>query len=184
MEVVMDITGIKDKTFTTSSKLAMEHGVVTEPVAREWYSRTRNVQVDEVGLAVPKWEPRIGASIDGDVRGSDGIIEVKSPKTMYKPLVAHYTRLQTGWVPPPFYHSHIWDSHYDQMQGGMRVTNKKWCDYIVYATESGRSYVEKVLFNPGYWNDNLWPAIENFLDTMLEPVLAQGPQCYLFTNVQ
>lgn len=182
MEVAMDITGIKDKTFTESSKIAMQHGVITEPVARDWYCRTRNVVVDEVGLAVPKWEPRIGASLDGDIRGTDGIIEVKSPRTMYKPLATHYSRLQGGWVPPPLYHSHIWDTHYDQMQGAMRVTNKKWCDYIVYATDSGRSYVERVQFNEAYWNENLWPKIQNFLDTMIEPIIADGIHCHLFTH--
>jgi putative phage-type endonuclease len=184
MEVVMDITGIKDKTFTASSKVAMDHGVLTEPVARDWYCHTRGVEVAEVGLAIPKWEPRIGASIDGDIVGTEGIIEVKSPKTMYKPLATHYARLQAGWVPPPFYHSHIWDSHYDQMQGSMRVTNKQWCEYIVYATESGRAYVERVPFNPSYWNDDLYPAIQHFLNTMLEPVLAQGTNCYLFHSGQ
>lgn len=182
MEVVMDITGIKDKTFTASSKIAMEHGVLTEPVARDWYCQSRGVKVNEVGLAVPKWEPRIGASIDGDIEGTEGIIEVKSPKTMYKPLVTHYARLQTGWVPPPFYHSHIWDSHYGQMQGSMAVTGKKWCDYIVYATESGKAYVERVQFDSSYWNDCLWPGIRSFLDNMMEPVLAQGTRCHLFTN--
>ena len=177
MEIAIDITNIKPK--TTSAKFAMQHGVVTEPKARDWYCKTRNVEVQEVGLAVPKWEPRIGASLDGEV-GPDGIIEIKSPLVMYEPLQNHMIKINTGWRPPPFYHGHIWDTHYAQMQGGMKITGRKWCDYIVYATESNRSYVERIYFNQQYWDNELWPGVQNFLNNIMEPLIADGQMSSLF----
>ena len=184
MDIGMDITNIKAKSFSDRSKFVMQHGVATEPQARDWYCRTRNVQVVEVGLAVPKWEPRIGASLDGDVIGTDGMIEIKSPLEMYEPLRNHMAKIGTGWRPPPFYHSHIWESHYAQMQGGMKITGKKWCDYIVYATQSNLSYVERVPFNQKYWDETLWPGIQNFLDNVMEPLIAEGEQSGLFLTSQ
>ncbi len=182
MEVAMDLTNIKTKTFSDKSKAVMQHGIDTEPKARDYYCESRKVEVIEVGLAVPKWEPRIGASLDGDVKDSDGMIEIKSPLTMYKPLQQHMDKIKSGWIPPEFYHDHIWASHYAQMQGGMKITGKKWCDYIVYSTESNLCYIERIHFNQQYWDTVLWPGIQHFLDNILEPLIAEKEQSHLFQS--
>lgn len=182
IDIAMDITntGIaggssrNNSVYPDRNKFSTQHGVITEPKARSWYCRTRNVEVIEVGLAVPKWEPRIGASLDGDIKDSDGMIEIKSPLEMYEPLRNHMSKINTGWRPPPFYHEHIWESHYAQMQGSMKITGKKWCDYIVYATQSNRSYVERIPFNEKYWEEILWPGIQNFLNNLMEPLIARA----------
>lgn len=170
MDIALDIANIQPRTFSDKSKFVMQHGVVTEPKAREWYSNKYKVQVKEIGLAVPKWEVRIGGSIDGEV-GTDGMIEIKSPLKMYEPLKKHIEKINSGWRPPPFYHQHIWETHYAQMQGCMKIINKKWCDYIVYATDSNQSYVERIYFNESYWDKVLWPGIQHFLNNILEPLL-------------
>jgi len=170
LDIAMEITNSKD--YSKYNKSNPPHGIVTEPKARDWYRRTRNIKVIEVGLAVPKWEPRIGASIDGDIIGTEGIIEIKCPEEMYDSLITHMNKINTGWRPPPFYHEHIRDSHYAQMQGGMKIVNKQWCDYIVYATGSNLSYVERVYFNQKYWDTILWPGIQKFLDEIMEPIIA------------
>jgi hypothetical protein len=152
-------------------KFDQQHGVVTESAARNWYCSTRNVTVITVGLAVPKWEPRIGASLDGDIPGTDGIIEIKCPFEMYDQLKLHMRKIKSGWTPPPFYHDHIRDSHYAQMQGSMKIFGKQWCDYIVYATCSNLSYVERIPFDQTYWDRILFPGIIDFLDNILEPII-------------
>lgn len=175
LDIAVDITNLNDfgKSQSDRSKFMTQHGVVTEPKARDWYCRTRNSEVDEIGLAVPKWEPRIGASLDGDIKNSDGMIEIKSPFDMYEPLRNHMSKITTGWRPPPLYHDHIWDSHYAQMQGSMKIVGKQWCDYIVYATQSNLSYVERIPFNQKYWDETLWPGIQNFLNNIMEPLIFQ-----------
>lgn len=174
LDIALDIANIKPKSFTDENKAVMKHGVDTEPKAREWYSHHFKVQVREVGLAVPKWEVRIGASVDGEVLGTNGIIEIKSPLEMYRPLQEHKKKIENGWKPPPFYHKHIWETHYAQMQGCMKITNKDWCDYIVYATKSNLCYTERIYFNEEYWDKILWPGIRNFLDNILEPLIKEA----------
>lgn len=183
MDVAMDITNVKSKSFPDRGKLSKQHGIVMEPEARAWYCQSRKVKVEEVGLAVPKWEPRIGASLDGEVVGTEGMIEIKSPLQMYDPLDDHMAKIKTGWRPPQFYHAHIWDTHYAQIQGGMKITGKQWCDYIVYATQSNRVYVERIPFNQQYWDETLWPGIQQFLDNYMEPLIADGFQSHLFHAV-
>src|SRR5579883_2100274 len=67
ISVAKIIAGIEEKEFTDEAKARMKHGSVTEPLARDWYSKEKGVEVVEIGLAVPKWDLRIGASTDGIV---------------------------------------------------------------------------------------------------------------------
>lgn len=152
MDLAMEIAGIKQKEFSEKSKLLMQHGVNTEPIARDWYCRTYGVQVEEVGLAIPKWDTRIGASLDGSV-GVDGCIEIKCPLQMYYQLDQHSKKIEEGVVFDKYYHDHIFDSYFCQIQGGMCITGKKWTDFIVFSTESNRVFVERIWFNSKYWGD-------------------------------
>jgi putative phage-type endonuclease len=172
LDIAIDITKIK-LTSQTDCKSAKMHGVKTEPEAREWYCKRYNVEVKEVGLAVPKWEPRIGASLDGEVVGTDGMIEIKCPLVMYEYLQDHMNKINSDWKPHPFYHNHIWDSHYAQIQGSLKITNKKWCDYVVYATQSNSVYVERIHFDQVYWDTILWPEIQHFLNNILDPLIKE-----------
>jgi putative phage-type endonuclease len=174
LQLGMQITGLKESHFTHKAQFLMTHGVQTEPVARTWYERIKDVKVEEVGLAVPKYEPRIGASADGVVSGTDGCIEIKCPKRMYAPLTRHMSRIRSGWQPPMYYHEHIWESHYAQMQGVMHVLGKTWCDYVVYATDSNNAFIDRIPYNADYWKNELWPDINFFLNTVLEPLIAYG----------
>lgn len=150
---------------------AMQHGIITEPLARDWYQRNYHCQVVEVGLAVPKWDTNIGASLDGDVVGTDGIIEIKCPQKMYAPIEEYLAKVKQGWKPPFGYHEHIWHSHYDQMQGGMAICNKKWCDYIVYCTPENKVFVDRIPFNRSYWDNELYPRLFHFNKEYLQPLL-------------
>lgn len=188
IDVAFDITGIKKKTFTKRDLERMGKGNTFEPMIRDWYQKQYQVTVNVVGLAVPKWEFQLGAATDGEV-GTDGIIEIKSPEIMYASLVKHNELLKgnvlgtssTSNLAPssisnysdPLYHEHINPSHYDQMQLGMRITNRPWCDYIVYANTNGTTYVTRVHFNQLYWDNVLWPDMRHFLDQILNPLIKE-----------
>jgi hypothetical protein len=154
----------------------MQRGVIKEPIARNWYCHTRQVQVDEVGLAIPKWYPRIGCSLDGEVIGQhgekEGMIEIKCPDVMPWKIAFHQKRLDEGWVPPPFYHDHISPDYYCQMQGCMAICEKKWCDFIVFITDTQQAYVERVPFNQRFWEEELFPGLCKFITTILDPKIA------------
>jgi hypothetical protein len=175
------MVGLDKEDFTEEAIARMNRGTLNEPIARDWYCRTRNVQVEEVGLAVPKWDVMIGASLDGDVKlpngqSGDGMIEIKCPDRMYGPLDDYTEQLREGWQPPPGYHDHIWSSHYDQMQGCMAITKKRWCDYIVYCPNESRVFVERILFNEDHWLGVLYPALQRFNQNLLLPLLRETGQ--------
>lgn len=168
-ELSLIIKGEKEETFSPESLKAMEHGTLTEPEARKWYEEKYKCLVREVGLAIPKWDFRIGASLDGEVicsdGNSDGNIEIKCPKKMYSILIEFRKALDLNWTPPRFFNDHIFRTHYDQMQGGLAITRKKWCDYIVYCKEENDIFVWRVEWNPDHWNQLLYPRICQFFST-------------------
>jgi hypothetical protein len=177
-----EILGIKIKTFWNHVTARLNHGHIYEPIVRDWYSKTYGVEVYEVGLAVPKWDERLGASLDGDM--GEGMIEIKCPQTMYKPLIhkiAGSTEDKEGKEEKeerdingyPSEYAHIWKTHYDQMQGAMKICDKKWCDYIVYSTTDAQIYLERISFNTEYWDKVMYPGINEFFTEYVEPVRVQ-----------
>lgn len=166
-----EIAGIAIKEFSEQSKYVMNYGTVNEPNARDWYEKVKNVKVKEVGLAVPKWNPYIGGSVDGYIE-PDGMIEIKCPLKMYKPLKEHMDKIAKGWKPPKNYREHIWPTHYSQMQGCMKIMNLKYCDYVVYCIPENKVYEERIPFDPEFW-DELYGKLNHFVEKLLIPRLIQ-----------
>lgn len=175
LEVALDRSAIKSKEFSQASKIAMAHGTNTENKAREYYIKLTNKQVQEVGLAKWKQNLYLGASLDGDI--GEGMIEIKCPIKMYTPLL-----YRQGLIPSknviiadpkhynPTNYAHIWPTHFAQMQGCMAICGKKYCDYVVYTDK--QVYIECIPFVEEYWQ-NLHSKLEDFIDTMLIPAIAQ-----------
>ena len=128
------IAGVKEKDFKPKNLLIMEHGNKTEPLARNYYSEKYNCKVIERGLCIPKNsdEMWLGASVDGDVIGTDGIIEIKCPLKMYYPLKIYMEHKSNGI----FYdnYNHIYPTHFAQMQQGMAILRKKWLIMLYIAS--------------------------------------------------
>lgn len=124
---------------------AMIHGTLTEPEAREWYCNTRGVTVEEVGIAIPKWNLRLGASADG-VTSDDGLIEIKCPKIMYREILDYLESPNREQLKLP-----VKDSHYTQIQCNLAVYQKSWCDYIVFCTPEAKVFTCRVPFDREYW---------------------------------
>jgi hypothetical protein len=170
-KLALSIGGLADTSKPVTA--AMRHGIQQEASVRQWYAQSKGITVEEVGLAVPKWEERIGASLDGVV-GEDGMLEIKCPVAIYPELLVHQNKVQAGWVAPEHYHEHIKLSHYAQMQGGMAVTARQWCDYLVCSTFTQQVYLERIYFNQPYWESVLRPGIATFLDKVVPQVLADA----------
>ena len=169
------LAGIDQKEFTEYQLMIMKEGNIMEPEARDHYVEETGYTVYERGLIVPKWNPFIGVSVDGDVIDTNGCLEIKCPQKMYKPLIDYYNKINSGHKFPPFFHSHIWDSHYCQMQLGMAVLGKDWFDYKVYCPNEGQSFRQRVLWNQEYWENTLYPGILKFLDGKLFPLITRLP---------
>ena len=143
--------------FTAEAIEHMSRGTREEPSARKYYVKDTGYEVVERGLVVPKWNPLIGASVDGDIVNSDGCIEIKCPKRIYWPLKRN--KGEGG-------HEHIYDTHYCQMQGGAAIYGKSWFDYVVFGVEERKMYIERVPFNEEYWMNFLYPRLESFCEDL------------------
>lgn len=105
----------------------IERGHLDEPIARDIYAEHAGVKVEEVGFMVTGYIPRgkaytdiandLGYSPDGLI-GEHGLIEIKSRKPKL-----HLQYVLTGQIP---------FAHMVQMQTGMLVSERVWCDYISY----------------------------------------------------
>jgi len=128
-------TGQKGESFTNA---AMEHGTLTEPLARSAYENARSLLVKEVGFIN---HPRIemsGASPDGLV-ADDGLVEIKCPNT-----ATHIDTLLSGKVPTKYI---------TQMQWQMLCCQRKWCDFVSFDNrlpEHLQLFVQEVEFDPEY----------------------------------
>lgn len=94
---------------------AMQHGNDYEAEARSIYELETGNTVIQVGFCEDN--EFVGVSPDGLI-GDDGLIEIKCPTDKT------YTQYLIDGVIKPEY--------YSQMQMQMLITNRNWCDYVVY----------------------------------------------------
>ena len=108
------ITGHVDETYTGPD---MWRGHEDEPLARDAYAE-HIAPVDEVGFMVRDFgDYRIGYSPDGLV-GDDGQIEIKS-----RLQKLHLRTILVDQIPA---------EHMAQLQCGLLVSGRDWCDFISY----------------------------------------------------
>jgi hypothetical protein len=142
------ITGHTDPTFTSDD---MERGWEDEPRARDAYSE-HHAPVTEMGFMVREFVEdsfgpafRIGYSPDGLV-GDDGLIEIKSRRPK-----KHVQTILADQVPA---------ENIAQIQAGLFVSGRKWCDYISYAGGMPL-WVKRVEADPA-WATAITAAMEAF----------------------
>ncbi|MEO8297086.1 MAG: lambda exonuclease family protein [Burkholderiales bacterium] len=123
---------------------ATERGHEGEDFARWRYQTRMRVMVDQAGVALTD-DRLFGYSSDGFV-GDDGLIEVKVPLDPLK--VLHI--IQTGDISEYMY----------QMQGGMWITHRKWCDFLMGVPDLACLNNGNELYIQRVWRD------DNFIETM------------------
>ena len=110
----------------------MLRGIEDEIYARDLYSK-EYAPVTEIGFVVNNdWGFDMGFSPDGFV-GDDGMIECKSRLQKYQAQT-----IITGEMP---------DEYMLQIQTGMMVTGRKWCDFISYCGGMPM-FVKRILPDP------------------------------------
>ena len=113
---------------------ALEWGKDNEDQARASYQFETGLSVTQVGFAIHEQHPLFGASSDGLV-GTDGGIEIKCPM-----VVSNHLKylLSPSQIPAAYQ----W-----QMQGGMWIMDREWCDFVSYhpdITEDCRLHIYRV----------------------------------------
>lgn len=136
------ITGHSEPVYVSDD---MMRGQMDEPIARAYYAE-HHAPVTETGFMVEdKWGFPIGYSPDGLV-GDDGLIEIKSRK----PKIQLNTIL--SGEPPA--------GNIAQMQAGMLVSGRKWCDYISWC--GGLPPFVKRVHSSEKWRGAIVAAVEAF----------------------
>lgn len=142
------ITGHTEPTFVNDDML---RGHEEEPRARDKYSECFE-PVTETGLMVrDDWGFRIGYSPDGLV-GDDGLIEVKSPRQK-----GHLATILADGIPT---------EHMPQIQCGLLVSGRKWCDYISW--HGGMPMLRRRVYPRQNWLDAIIGAVRAFEDNAAE----------------
>jgi putative phage-type endonuclease len=110
------ITGESEASFYNDD---MARGHLLEPYARELYAEHKGAEVRECGFVMRHAHGIVlGYSPDGLV-GDDGIIEIKAPRQK-----KHLQALLSDEMP---------SEYVPQVQTGLAVTGREWCDFISYA---------------------------------------------------
>ena len=104
-----------DQTFETWQ---MRRGSELEPEARMAYEMETGLLAGESGLIMTD-DSVFGYSSDGLV-DDDGMVEIKCP--------ANCQKIGSIWSSPET----ATEEYIDQIQGGMWITGRKWCDFIMY----------------------------------------------------
>lgn len=95
-----------------------ERGNELEAEARAYYAFHSDTEVSQVGFVYADEARMVGCSPDGLV-SDDGILEFKCPKPS-----THIGYLLDGKLPT---------TYRAQVQGGLMVTGREWCDFCSYA---------------------------------------------------
>jgi putative phage-type endonuclease len=106
------LSGTTEETYQNA---AMQRGCELEDEARAFYSLINDVEVKQVGFCLS--DSGYGCSPDGLI-GEEGLIEIKCPQ-----MATHVEYLIEGGLPI---------TYFQQVQGQLLVTERKWCDFISY----------------------------------------------------
>lgn len=130
------------------SSWQMKRGQELEPKARmEYEAKTGNL-ASESGVVLTD-DRLFGYSTDGSI-DEDGLIEIK--------CLASAIGIVEMWRDEDM------SDYMHQIQGGLWITGRKWCDFVMYAPQL--ESVGKQLFHRRIERD------ENFIDAMVEQLLA------------
>lgn len=108
-----------ETTDDTYQTYEMRRGTELEPYARICYeSKTGNLAL-ESGIVLTD-DKLFGYSTDGFV-DDDGLIEIKAPNSARKICEMHINADLSEYI--------------HQIQGGLWITGRKWCDFVMYAPQ-------------------------------------------------
>lgn len=114
------------------SSFSLQWGHDVEPFAREAYEAETGYSVDQLGFITRTTLPGVGVSLDGAI-DKDGTYESKCPKDSTVHMMTWFNGMP--------------EEHIPQVQGGLWVTGREWCDYVSYdprCQPNARLYIQRI----------------------------------------
>jgi putative phage-type endonuclease len=147
------ISGTREESYTN---VHMERGKEMESEARKLYEFHTGLEVEQVGFCLTD-DGKVGASPDGIC--VSGLLEIKSPS-----MAVHVGYLLDGKVPTDYF---------QQVQGGLYVAEKEWCDFVSYypginslivRMKRDKVFIEKLAVELEIFNEELENIVKKIED--------------------
>lgn len=147
----------------------MTHGIENEEAAAELYALQTGYEIKETGFHEHP-DLMAGASPDRLVEG-DGEIEIKAPNsdTLIRYMISMLDEDDPDYelVAMLGLKGDEWKYYFEQIQMQLWITNRKWCDFVVYdpdLPENSRLVIERVDRDDQFIDGVMVPAIREFLE--------------------
>ena len=175
---------------TSTGSPSLKWGREHEEDARKSYiqdmqNRGIRVATEKVGLVISHDKPHLACSPDNFVEDPHtvdikGTVEYKCPYSAREltpseactQLSNFYCELDSDSGKLLLKQTH---NYFYQIQGVMAITNRKWCDFVVW-TPKGIS-IERIKANPKFWEE-IVPKLDDFWNKAILPELAAPEHPY------
>lgn len=166
------------------SKKQVAHSDTYDSHAIAKLEELENIKVEKCGIFIDNEHSMLAASPAGVVLNEDVIVEVKCP------ISTHNLNIENSIVDGklPFFRKervkknvpnfvpkvvgintrHHW---YYQVQGQLRITQKKMCYFVLWAADDLPIRVEKIERDDAFWKDKMEAKLLNFFNTAMLPEL-------------
>lgn len=160
----LEFFGYEKPVYTEESKINMNLGNEYEKYAQRWYSEIKNVKlINNIGTGINKSDYRIGGRPDSVYEDWSRLVEYKCIKRLYQSINKFIEDCNSGIIYDEYYHDHIPQTHYDQMQCYMWIFGIDICDYVLYTIEEEQNFIQSIPYNKSYWEDNIYPKVSQVL---------------------
>lgn len=172
--------------------LEMEPVIISKYIKHQTIHGHEGITVKEKGLIIDKENPVLAASVDGEVTHPSnkyhpaGNIEAKY-KLFQSKLKEQVDTKQVQLLKTLAKHTKNFcleitesglklkekHSYYIQVQGGMAITRKPWCDLVVCTTFMNHEdiHIERIYFDPTFWEGLKKKLLDFYLYAMVpEPL--------------
>lgn len=133
---------------------AMKYGKQTEPEARQWYEKQRNVKVSQHGFTIHPNASFMGCSPDGVLFEEDLLLEIKCP-VIGKTQALSMSEINFFYNDEGTYKLKKKHIFYGQVMVNLMILNLKVCDFVAYSDFSKSGHIVKVPFDKLFAEDLL-----------------------------
>ena len=106
-----------------------------------------------------------------------GVLEIKCPATAKDNSLEELSKSSNFFLHKAGGEFHLKRNYY-QVQGQMHITHHKWCDFVVWTPRASEMVVERIVYDPEFW-DKMYPRLRAFYFGSMLPELASPryPSC-------
>lgn len=170
---------VKNLIYKCFESEATKYGKIHERDALEMLEKQEQIVIEGCGLFIDKEFCFLGASPDGIIIGSNGIVEVKccySVKGLtFQEAIATKKLKFLSCDQANNYSLKKTHCYYYQIQGQLHITGKDYCLFGVYNESPGNTmFVQKIFKDDQFWDNKMLPHLQEFLNEYFLPEILKS----------